>query len=135
MAQAWQTHDPAGGASVGAAAATQLAGSAWWQAGSRRRSSGVSGGPGRCQARLLSSRAEGIPGDRPCYRWAKTQALAGLAFLPAAPARGAAGRHDTLVFRGMARAWAGDPAGVADDMATAVARLVRLSRCATPAGA
>ena len=124
LVQAWQTHDPAGGASVGAAAATQLAGFCMVQC---RLAEAIQWGERAVQAdagpAAVRHRAEGILAIARVIAGQKAQALAGLAFLPAASAEVPQADTDTLVFRGMARAWAGDPAGVADDMATAVARL------------
>ena len=124
LVQAWQTHDPARDASVGAAAATNLAGFCMVQCrlaeaiqwGERAVRAGAAPAAVRHRAEGMLAIARVIAGQGP-------QGLAGLAFLPAAPAEVPRADTDTLVFRGMARAWAGDPAGVVGDMATAAARL------------
>ena len=124
LRRAWQTHDPAGDASVGAAAATQLAGFCMVQC---RVAEAIQWGERAVRAdaapAAVRHRAEGILAIARVIAGQGPQGLAGLAFLPAAPAEVPRADTDTLVFRGMARSWAGDPAGVAGDMAAAAARL------------
>jgi len=124
LVQAWQTHHPARDASVGAAAATNLAGFCMVQC---RLAEAIQWGQRAVRAcaapTAVRHRAEGMLAIARVIAGQGSQGLAGLAFLPAAPTEVPQADTDTLVFRGMARAWAGDPAGVVGDMATAAARL------------
>jgi len=124
LVRAWRTHDPARDASVGAAAATQLAVVCMWECrvveaiGWGERAARADAAPAalRHRARGVLAMARVLSGQGP-------QGLAGLAFLPAAPSEVPREDTDTLVSRGMARAWAGDLAGAAGDLSAAAARL------------
>ena len=124
LVQAWRAHDPARDASVGAAAATQLAAFCMMQGraaeavvwGERAARADAAPAALRHRARGVLAMARVLSGQGP-------QGLAGLAFLPAAPSEVPREDTDTLVSRGMARAWAGDLAGAAGDLSAAAARL------------
>ena len=124
LVRAWQAHDPARDASVGAAAATQLAVFCMWEGrvaeaigwGEQAARAGAAPAAVRHRAWGVLAIARVLSGQGP-------QGLAGLAFLPAAPSGVPREDTDTLVSRGMARAWAGDLAGAAGDLSTAAARL------------
>jgi DNA-binding CsgD family transcriptional regulator len=124
LMQAWQAHDSARDASVGAAAATKLAGLCMVEG---RLAEAVGWGERAARADAASAavrhRAEGMLAIARVLAGQGLQGLAGLAFLPAAPSQVPREDTDTLVYRGIARAWAGDLAGVVADMATAAARL------------
>ena len=122
--EAWQTHDPARDASVGAAAATQLAvlclvagripEAIEW--GERAAAAGAA--PAAVRHRALGVLAIALFADG-----RGPEGLARLAFLPAAPAEVPREDTDTLVLRGMARVLAEDLAGAIADLSTAAARL------------
>ena len=124
LVQAWQTHDPARDASVGAAAATQLvalcmvegrlAEAIRWGERAARADAAPAAVRHRAQGALAIARV--VSGQGP-------QGVAGLGFLPAAPSEVPREDTDTLVSRGMARVWAGDLAGAVADLSTAAARL------------
>ena len=121
---AWQAHDRALDASVGAAAATQLAvlclvagripEAIEW--GERAAAAGAAPPAVRHRALGVLAIALSVHGRGP-------EGLARLAFLPAAPAEVPRVYTDTLVLRGMARVWAEDLAGAIADLSTAAARL------------
>ena len=121
---AWQAHDRALDASVGAAAATQLAVLCLvagripevieW--GERAAAAGAAPPAVRHRALGVLAIALSVHGRGP-------EGLARLAFLPAAPAEVPRVYTDTLVLRGMARVWAEDLAGAIADLSTAAARL------------
>ena len=121
---AWQAHDRARDASVGAAAATQLAvlclvagripEAIEW--GERAAAAGAAPAAVRHRALGVLAIALSVHGRGP-------EGLARLAFLPAAPAEVPRVYTDTLVLRGMARVWAEDLAGAIADLSTAAARL------------
>ena len=121
---AWQAHDRARDASVGAAAATQLAvlclvagritEAIEW--GERAAAAGAAPPAVRHRALGVLAIALSVHGRGP-------EGLARLAFLPAAPAEVPRVYTDTLVLRGMARVWAEDLAGAIADLSTAAARL------------
>ncbi len=121
---AWQAHDRALDASVGAAAATQLAvlclvagripEAIEW--GERAAAAGAAPPAVRHRALGVLAIALSVHGRGP-------EGLARLAFLPAAPAEVPRAYTDTLVLRGMARVWAEDLAGAIADLSTAAARL------------
>ena len=71
----------------------------------------------------MRHRAQGVLAIARVVAGQGPQGLAGLAFLPAAPSEVPREDTDTLVFRGMARVWAGDLAGAVADLSTAAARL------------
>ena len=111
LLEAWQTHDPARDASVGAAAAFQLAllcliagripeAIEWGERAARRRR------PGRC-----APPGPGRAGDRPFVDGRGPEGLARLAFLPAAPAEVSRRTPTRFVLRGMARAGRGPGRG------------------------
>ncbi len=124
LLEAWQTHDPARDASVGAAAASQLAvlclvagripEAIEW--GERAAAAGAAPAAVRHQALGVLAIALFADGRGP-------EGLARLAFLPAAPAEVPREDTDTLVLRGMARVLAEDLAGAVADLSTAAARL------------
>ena len=124
LVQAWQAHDPARDASVGAAAATQLAalcmmeGRAAEAVGWGERAARADAAPAavRHQAQGMLAIARVVAGQGP-------QGLAGLAFLPAAPSEVPREDTDTLVYRGLARNWTEDFAGAVADLTAAAARL------------
>jgi len=124
LMQAWQTHDRGRDASVGAAAATQLAvicmveGRVAEAVGWGERAARADAAPTamRRQAQGGLAVARVVAGQVP-------QGLAGLAFLPAAPSEVPREDTDTLVSRGLARVWAGDFAGAVADLSVAGARL------------
>ena len=120
---AWQAHDRARDASVGAAAATQLAvlclvagripeAIEWGE----RAAAGAAPAAVRHRALGVLAIALSVHGRGP-------EGLARLAFLPAAPAEVPRVYTDTLVLRGMGRVWAEDLAGAIADLSTAAARL------------
>ncbi|HUK70390.1 MAG TPA: AAA family ATPase [Streptosporangiaceae bacterium] len=121
---AWQSHDPASDASVGAAAATQLAvlclvagrirEAIEW--GERAARNGAVPDAMRHRALGLLAIALFAVGRGP-------EGLARLAFLPAAASEVSRSDTDTLVLRGMARVLAEDLAGAIADLSTAAARL------------
>ena len=121
---AWQAHDRILDASVGAAAATQLAVLCLvagripevieW--GERAAAAGAAPPAVRHRALGVLAIALSVHGRGP-------EGLARLAFLPAAPAEVPRAYTDTLVLRGMARVWAEDLAGAIADLSTAAARL------------
>ena len=121
---AWQAHDRALDASVGAAAATQLAvlclvagripEAIEW--GERAAAAGAAPPAVRHRALGVLAIALSVHGRGP-------EGLARLAFLPAAPAEVPRVYTDTLVLRGMARVWDEDLAGAIADLSTAAARL------------
>jgi len=121
---AWQAHDRALDASVGAAAATQLAvlclvagripEAIGW--GERAAAAGAAPPAVRHRALGVLAIALSVHGRGP-------DGLARLAFLPAAPAKVPRAYTDTLVLRGMARVWAEDLTGAVADLSTAAARL------------
>ena len=121
---AWQAHDRARDASVGAAAATQLAvlclvagritEAIEW--GERAAAAGAA-------PPAVRHRALGVLAIALCVHGRGPEGLARLAFLPAAPAEVPRVYTDTLVLRGMARVWAEDLAGAIADLSTAAARL------------
>ncbi len=121
---AWHSHDPARDASVGAAAATQLA-VLCLVAGRIReaiewaeRAAAASLAPPAMRHRALGLLAIALfaAGRGP-------EGLAGLAFLPAALCEVPGEDTDTLVLRGIARVLAEDLAGAIADLSTAAARL------------
>jgi DNA-binding CsgD family transcriptional regulator/tetratricopeptide (TPR) repeat protein len=124
LVQAWQAHDPARDSSVGAAAATKLtafcmvqgrfAEAVRWGERAARADAAPAAVRHRAQGMLAIARV--VAGQGP-------QALAGLAFLPAAPSQVPREDTDTLVSRGIARAWAGDLAGAVADLTAVAARL------------
>ncbi len=124
LLEAWQTHDPARDASVGAAAATRLAAfylvtgrireAIEW--GERAAAAGAAPAAVRHQALGALAIALFFDGRGP-------EGLARLAFLPAAPAEVPREDTDTLVMRGTARVLAEDLAGAIADLSTAAARL------------
>jgi len=124
LVQAWQTHDPARDASVGAAAATQLvplcmvegrlAEAVRWGEQAARADAAPAAVRHRAQGALAIARA--VSGQGP-------QGVAGLGFLPAAPSEVPREDTDTLVSRGIARIWTGDLAGAVADLSTSAARL------------
>jgi DNA-binding CsgD family transcriptional regulator/tetratricopeptide (TPR) repeat protein len=124
LVQAWQAHDPARNASVGAAAAAQLAafctmqGRAAEAVGWGERAARVDAAPAavRHRAQGMLAIARVVAGQGPL-------GLSGLAFLPAAPSEVPREDTDTLVYRGMARAWTEDFAGAVADLSAAAARL------------
>ncbi len=121
---AWQSHDPALDASVGAAAATQLAvlclvagrirEAIEW--GERAARDGNVPAAMRHRALGLLAIALFADGRGP-------EGLARLASMPAAPAEVSREDTDTLVLRGMARVFAEDLAAAVADLSTAAARL------------
>jgi len=121
---AWQAHDRARDASVGAAAATQLAvlclvagripEAIEW--GERAAAAGAA-------PPAVRHRALGVLAIALSVHGRGSEGLARLAFLPAAPAGVPRVYTDTLVLRGMARVWAEDLAGAIADLSTAAARL------------
>ena len=124
LREAWQAHDRARDASVGAAAATRLAllclvagripEAIEW--GERAAAAGAA--PAAVRHRALGVLAIALFADG-----RGPEGLARLAFLPAAPVRGAAGGHRHARLRGMARVLAEDLAGAIADLSTAAARL------------
>ncbi len=123
LLDAWQAHDPAREASVGAAAALQLA-ALCLVAGRIREAIGwgeraaTATAPAAVRHTALGGLALALflDGRGP-------EGLARLAFLPAAPAEVARQDTDTLVLRGMARVLAEDLAGAIGDLSTAAARM------------
>ena len=121
---AWQAHDRVLDASVGAAAAIQLAVLCLvagripevieW--GERAAAAGAAPPAVRHRALGVLAIALSVHGRGP-------EGLARLSFLPAAPAEVPRVYTDTLVLRGMARVWAEDLAGAIADLSTAAARL------------
>ena len=124
LVQAWQTHVPARDASVGAAAATQLAVICMMEG---RVAEAVKWGERAARAdaapAAVCHRAQGVLAIARVVAGQGPQGLAGLAFLPASPFEVPREDTDVLVSRGMARAWAGDFAGAVADLSTAAARL------------
>ena len=124
LRRAWHTHDRARDASVGAAAATELAvfcliagqirEAIEW--GERAAASGAARAVVRHRA--LGGLAVTLFADG-----RGPEGLARLAFLPAAPAEVPREDTATLVWRGMARALTEDLAGAIADLSAAVARL------------
>ena len=119
LVQAWQTRDPARDASIGAAAATQMAVICMMEG---RVAEAVRWGERAIRADAASAgvyrRAEGALAIARVISGQGLQGLAGLAFLPAASSEVPRADTDTLVSRGMARAWAGDFAGAVADLST-----------------
>ncbi len=124
LAAAWQTHDRARDASVGAAAAAWLAllclvagripeAIEWGE-----RSAAVGAAPAAVRHPALGVLAIALFADG-----RGPEGLARLAFLPAAPAEVPREDTDTLALRGMARVLAEDLAGAIADLSTAAARL------------
>jgi DNA-binding CsgD family transcriptional regulator len=124
LVQAWQTHDPARDASVGAAAATELTGLCIVEG---RLAEAIRWGERAARAdgipAAVRHRAEGMLAIARVIAGHGPQGLAGLAFLPAAPPEVPRADTDVLVFRGLARVWAEDFAGAVADLSTAAARL------------
>jgi DNA-binding CsgD family transcriptional regulator/tetratricopeptide (TPR) repeat protein len=124
LVRAWQTHDPARDASVGATAGTQLAVICMMEG---RVAEAVRWGERAARAdaapAAVHRRAQGVLAIACVVAGQVPQGLAELAFLPAAPSKVQREDTDTLVSRGMARAWAGDFAGAVADLSTAGARL------------
>jgi DNA-binding NarL/FixJ family response regulator len=124
LVQAWQAHDPVRDASVGAAAATQLAGFCMMQGraaeavgwGERAARTDAAPAAVRHRAQGMLAIARVVAGQGP-------PGLAGLAFLPAAPSEVPWEDTDTLVYRGLARNWTEDFAGAVADLTAAAARL------------
>jgi DNA-binding CsgD family transcriptional regulator len=124
LVQAWQAHDPARNASVGAAAAIQLAAFCMMQGraaeavrwGERAARADAAPAAVRHRAHGMLAIARVVAGQGP-------QGLAGLAFLPAAPSDVPWEDTDTLVYRGLARNWTEDFAGAVADLTAAAARL------------
>ena len=121
---AWQTHDPARDAFVGAAAAYQLevlclvAGRIPEAIEWGERAAGVGAGPAAVRHDALGVLAIALFADG-----RGPEGLARLAFLPAAPSEVPPEGTDTLALRGMARVLAEDLAGAVADLSTAAARL------------
>ncbi len=121
---AWQTHDPARDAFVGAAAAYQLevlclvAGRIPEAIEWGERAAGVGAAPAAMRHDALGVLAIALFADG-----RGPEGLARLAFLPAAPSEVPPEDTDTLALRGMARVLAEDLAGAIADLSTAVARL------------
>ena len=132
---AWQSHDRARDASVGAAAATLLAVLCLFTARVPEAIGWGERAAGGAVPATVRHRALGVLAIALWFDGRGPQGLARLAFLPAAPAEVPREETDTLVFRGMARAGAEDLAGAVADLSIAAARLragVRLrnaSRC------
>lgn len=124
LVRAWQAHDPARNASVGAAAATQLAAFCLMQGraaeavrwGELAARADAAPAAARRRASGMLAVARVVAGQRP-------QGLAGLAFLPAAPSDVPWEDTDALAYRGLARNWAEDFTGAVADLAAAAARL------------
>ena len=124
LVAAWQTHDRARDASVGAAAATWLAllclvagripeAIEWGE-----RAAAVGAAPAAVRHLALGVLAIALFADG-----RGPEGLARLAFLPAAPAEVPREDTDALALRGMARVLAEDLAGAIADLSTAAARL------------
>ena len=124
LVRAWQARDLARDASVGVAVATQLAVICMMEG---RVAEAVRWGERATRADAASAdvhrRAEGALAIARVASGQGPQGLAGLAFLPAASSEVPREDTDTLVSRGMARAWAGDFAEAVADLSTAAARL------------
>ena len=124
LVEAWQTHDRVRDASVGAAAAAQLAvfclvaGRIPEAIGWGERAAAASAAPAAVRHRALGVLAIAFSADG-----RGPQGLARLAFLPAAPSEVPREDTDTLVLRGMARFLAEDLAGAIADLSTGAARL------------
>ena len=122
--EAWQTHDRVRDASVGAAAATQLAGLCLVAGripeaiGWGERAAAARGAPAAVRHRALGVLAIAFSADG-----RGPQGLARLAFLPAAPSEVPREDTDALVLRGMARFLAEDLAGAVADLSIGAARL------------
>jgi DNA-binding CsgD family transcriptional regulator/tetratricopeptide (TPR) repeat protein len=122
--EAWQTHDRVRDASVGAAAATQLAGLCLSAGripeaiGWGERAAAARGAPAAVRHRALGVLAIAFSADG-----RGPQGLARLAFLPAAPSEVSREDTDALVLRGMARFLAEDLAGAVADLSIGAARL------------
>jgi DNA-binding CsgD family transcriptional regulator/tetratricopeptide (TPR) repeat protein len=124
LRDAWQTHDRARDASVGAAAATELAvfcliagqirEAIEW--GERAAAAGAARAAVRHRALGVLAIALFADGRGP-------EGLARLAFLPAAPAEVPREDTDALVWRGMAKVLTEDLAGAIADLSAAAARL------------
>ena len=124
LRRAWHTHDRARDASVGAAAATELA-VFCLIAGQIREAiewgeRAAAGGPTRA---VVRHRALGVLAIALFADGRGPEGLARLAFLPAAPAEVPREDTATLVWRGMAKVLAEDLAGAIADLSAAVARL------------
>ncbi len=123
LLEAWQTHDPARDAFVGAAAATHLtafcllAGRIPEAIGWGERAAAPAA-PSAVRHDAMGLLAIALSIDR-----RGPEGLARLAFLPAAPSEVSREDTDTLVMRGMARVLAEDLAGAIADLSTAAARL------------
>ena len=121
---AWQAHDRARDAPVGAAAATQLA-VLCLTAG--RITPAIEWGERAAQAdgvpAALLHEALGVLAIALFADGRGAEGLARLAFLPAAPSEVSRQDTDALVLRGMARVAAEDLAGAIADLSTAAARL------------
>ena len=121
---AWQAHDRAREASVGAAAATELgmlclvAGRVPEAIGWGERAAGA--GAARAAVR---HQALGVLAIALFLDGRGAESLARLAFLPAAPSAVPREDTDALVFRGMVRAGSEDLAGAVADLSAAAARL------------
>ena len=124
LVQAWRAHDPARDASVGAAAATQLAAFCMMQG---RAAEAVVWGERAARAdaapAAVRHQAEGMLAIARVVAGQGLQGLAGLAFLPAASSVVPREDTDTLVYRGLARNWTEDFAGAVADLTAAAARL------------
>ena len=124
LREAWQTHDRVRDASVGAAAATQLAGLCLAAGripeaiGWGERAAAARGAPAAVRHRALGVLAIAFSADG-----RGPQGLARLAFLPAAPSEVPREDTDALVLRGMARFLAEDLAGAVADLSIGAARL------------
>ncbi|HEY7429474.1 MAG TPA: AAA family ATPase [Streptosporangiaceae bacterium] len=123
LREAWQIHDRICDASVGAAAATQLArlclvagripeAIEWGE-----RAAAASGAPDSIRHRALGVLAIAFSADG-----RGSQGLARLSFLPAAPSEVSQEDTDALVLRGMARFLAEDLAGAIADLSIGAAR-------------
>ena len=122
--EAWQTHDRVRETSVGAAAATQLAGLCLAAGripeaiGWGERAAAARGASPAVRHRALGVLAIAFSADG-----RGPQGLARLAFLPAAPSEVPREDTDALVLRGMARFLAEDLAGAVADLSIGAARL------------
>ena len=124
LLDAWQTHDPAREAAVGAAAAFWLAalclvaGRRPQAIGWAERAAAVGAAPAAVRHAALGVVAIALVADG-----REPEGLARLAFLPAAPSEVPREDTDTLVQRGVARVLAEDLAGAVADLSIAAARL------------
>jgi DNA-binding CsgD family transcriptional regulator len=123
LREAWQAHDPARDPAVGAAAATRLA-VLCFVAG--RVPEAIEWGERAAAAdapAAMKHRALGVLAIALFVAGRGPEGLAGLAFLPAAPAEVPHKDTDTLAMRGIARALAEELAGAVADLSAAAARL------------